>query len=117
MGMHINPLSFDGRVMKCSPIYRSSCKPRDEGFGGVGYTETRLDGGSYKLSYYESSFDNKDDVMDKWKKRSSELCGVEKFQSDVTNKNWTYDNYSLIPSLVFKTQGSSPLVEGKLVCE
>jgi hypothetical protein len=96
----------------------STYKPRNEGIGKMGYEETKLEDGTYELSYYGSSFDDEEDVKRKWEKRASELCDADKFQSDVTEKVWTYDGYIVLPPLVFISKGSasSPLVEGKLKC-
>jgi len=95
----------------------STYKPRDEGFGKMGYEESKLEDGTYMLSYYGSSLDDEEDVKNKWNKRASELCGQEEFQSDVSTKEWTYDGYVLLVPLIFKTKGASPLVEGKLKCK
>ena len=95
----------------------STYKPRNEGFGKMGYEETKLEDGTYMLSYYGSSFDDEEDVKKKWEKRASELCGADKFQSDISAKEWTYDGYVLLPPLIFKSKGASPMVEGKLECK
>lgn len=95
----------------------STYKPREEGFGKMGYEETRLEDGSYMLSYYGSSLDNEEDVREKWNRRASELCGKRSYQADVKSKEWTYDGYTVIPPLIFKSKGASPLVEGKLSCK
>lgn len=101
-------------------LFMSGCstyKPRNEGFGKMGYEEKRLEVGSYLLAYYGSSFDDKEDVKDKWEKRAAELCGAGSIQSDVSTKEWTYDGYVLLIPLIFKTKGASPMVEGKLECK
>jgi hypothetical protein len=94
----------------------STYKPRNEGFGKMGYEETKLEDGTYILSYYGSSFDDEKDVKKKWEKRASELCGADKFKSDVSAKEWAYDGYVVLLPLIFKSKGASPLVEGKLKC-
>jgi len=95
----------------------STYKQRDEGLGKMGYEEIKLEDGTYKLSYYGSSLDDAEDVTEKWNKRASELCGKGKYQADVTTKEWAYDGYTIIPPLIIKSKGASPLVEGKLVCK
>lgn len=95
----------------------STYKPRNEGFGKMGYEETKLEDGTYVLSYYGSSYDDEEDVKRKWEKRAAELCGVNKFKSDVSRKEWTYDGYVLLPPLIFKSKGASPMIEGKLECK
>lgn len=95
----------------------STYKPRDEGFGKMGYEETKLEDGTYSLSYYGSSLDDEEDVKKKWHKRAYELCGKSDYQSDVSTREWTYEGYTIIPPLIFKSKGASPLVEGKLTCK
>jgi len=95
----------------------STYKPRDEGFGRMCYEEKRLADGTYILSYYGSSMDDEADVREKWDKRASELCGKDKYQADVLAKEWTYDGYTVLPPLIFKSRGASPLIEGKLACK
>jgi len=95
----------------------STYKPRSEGFGKMGYEETKLEDGTYKLSYYGSSSDSEEDVKKKWNKRASELCGKQEYTAEVTSKEWTYDNYTILPPLLFKTKGASPLIEEKLACK
>lgn len=95
----------------------STYKPRNEGFGKMGYEESKLKDGSYILSYYGSSLDDEDDVKNKWNKRASELCSKKEFHSDISTKEWTYDGYVLLVPLIFKTKSTSPLVEGRLKCK
>jgi len=94
----------------------STYKPRADGFGKMGYEEQKLDDDTYILSYYGSSMDDEKDVREKWNKRASELCGGEKYQADTSEKEWSYDGYTIIPPLLLKTKASSPLIEGKLSC-
>jgi len=94
----------------------STYKPREEGFGKMGYEEQKLDDGTYVLSYYGSSMDDEEDVREKWNKRASELCGGTQYQAETSEKEWSYDGYTIIPPLLFKTKASSPLIEGKLSC-
>jgi hypothetical protein len=94
----------------------STYKFRNEGFGKMGYEETKLEDGTYQLSYYGSSYDDEEDAKRKWKKRASELCGSKKFQSDVSEKEWTYDGFAMLPPLILISKGASPLIEGKLKC-
>lgn len=95
----------------------STYKPRDEGFGKMGYVEKKLEDGAYMLSYYGSSLDDENDVREKWNRRASELCGKGKYSADVASKEWTYDGYTILPPLLIKSKGASPLIEGKLVCK
>jgi hypothetical protein len=94
-----------------------SYKQRDTGFGKMGYTETKTKDGSYMLSYYGSAFDDEKDVQVKWNKRAKELCGHNNYKANLEKKEWSYDNYSILPPLLFKTKGASPLIEGKLMCD
>jgi len=102
-------------------LFISGCttyKQRSEGFGKMGYEETKLADGTYKLSYYGSMHDDEDDVKEKWKKRATELCGNDKFQSDVSTTEWEYNGFVILPPLLFITDSaSSPLVEGTLRCK
>ena len=95
----------------------STYKAREEGFGKMGYEEKRLEDGSYMLSYYGSSFDDEEDVKEKWNKRAEELCGSAQYKAETKSKEWTYDGYTVLPPLVFKSRGASPLLEGKLMCK
>ena len=94
----------------------SSYKAREDGFGKMGYEEKKLEDGSYMLSYYGSSFDDENDVRKKWNKRATELCGSDRYKAETTSKEWTYDGYTVLPPLFFKSKGASPLLEGKLMC-
>jgi hypothetical protein len=94
----------------------STYKPRNEGFGKMGYEETKFEDGTYKLSYYGSTLDNEDDAREKWNKRAAELCGKKTFNSKTSNKEWTYDNYVILLPLLIKSRGAAPLIEGKLAC-
>jgi hypothetical protein len=94
----------------------STYKPRNEGFGKMGYEETKLDDRTYMLSYYGSSNDDEADVQEKWNRRASELCGGDQFQSDVSSKAWSYDGFIVLPPLIVIGEGESPMVEGKLKC-
>ena len=95
----------------------STYKQREEGFGKMGYEETKLEDGTYRLSYYGSTLDNEKDVKKKWNRRASELCGKNMYSSEVTTKEWTYDGYVIVLPLIIKTKGASPLVEGQLKCK
>lgn len=100
-------------------VFVSGCstyKARDEGFGKMGYTEKKLEDGSFMLSYYGSSMDDEDDAKKKWNRRASELCGKSEYKAETETKEWTYDNYTIIPPLFIKSKGASPLIEGKLKC-
>lgn len=94
----------------------SSYKAREDGFGKMGYEEKKLEDGSYILSYYGSSFDDEEDVREKWNRRAAELCGGTKFNAETKSKEWTYNGYTVLPPLFFKSKGASPLLEGKLMC-
>ena len=64
----------------------STYKPREDGFGKMGYEEKKLDDGTYILSYYGSSMDDEDDVREKWNQRASKLCGGNNYQSKTSTK-------------------------------
>lgn len=110
---------FKSTVLIAFAIVLCACstyKAREDGFGKMGYKEKRLDDGSYMLSYYGSSFDNEEDVREKWSRRATELCQGNQYKAEAESKEWTYDGYTVLPPLLFKSKGASPLMEGKLMC-
>ena len=95
----------------------STYKAREEGFGKMGYEDKKLGDGIYMLSYYGSSFDDEEDVRKKWHRRAAELCGGDQYTAETKSKEWTYDGYTVLPPLFFKSKGASPVLEGKLICK
>ena len=95
----------------------STYKARDEGFGKMGYMEKKLEDGSFMLSYYGSSLDDEDDAKEKWNRRASELCDKREYKAETETKEWSYDNYVIIPPIFIKSKGASPLIEGRLKCK
>ena len=95
----------------------STYKARDEGFGKMGYVEKKLEDGSFMLSYYGSSLDDEDAAKEKWNRRASELCDKREYIAETETKEWSYDNYAIIPPIFIKSKGASPLIEGRLKCK
>ena len=91
-------------------------KASKHGLTKVGYEETQLADGSYKLTYYGSSNDKHEDIINLWHKRAAELCNGPRYDAEPKNEQWNFNSYVVLPPFFFKSPATAPAIVGKLRC-
>jgi hypothetical protein len=95
----------------------SSYKPRNEGFFKVGYEETMLADGKYKLTYYGSDHDDGEDVKRFWHRRAHELCGEVGYDTENEHAGkWNSGGYVLLPPVVLAGENANDAYSGVVLC-
>lgn len=96
----------------------SSYKAREDGVFKVGYEETKLEDGGYRLTYYGSDHDDKEDVKKFWHRRALELCSPA--EHEVVNGHageWKSDGYVILPPILVAAENANSTFSGEVHCK
>lgn len=107
-------------ITSFSLLLLSGCatyKASESGLSKAGYEEHVQEDGSYQLSYYGTSFNEHDDLIELWHRRAAELCNGESYEASTQNDHWVSDGYTVLPPFIFKSKSAGPVIVGNLRCK
>jgi len=96
----------------------SSYKAREDGVFKIGYEETKLENGGYRLTYYGSDRDDEEDVKKFWYRRAQELCSGAEYEVDNEQSGkWKSNGYVVLPPVLVAAENANPTFSGEVHCK